>query len=126
MKKMPRISQGEWSVMKAVWEGAPCSAQEVIERLAGREDWSEATIKTLLNRLVKKRALNFAKVGKAYRYSPAYSEAQLCGAEAESFLARIFDGALTPMLAHFVKSRKLSATELAELEQILKSKKKEL
>jgi BlaI family penicillinase repressor len=125
MKKIPRIAESEWLVMKAVWENPPCLAQEVIGRLAGRVGWSAATVKTLLNRLVKKGALRFEKAGRAYRYSPVYHEEQLRAAEAESFLSRIFDGSLTPLLAHFVNSRKLSAAELAELEQILKSKKRE-
>ncbi|MDR1191381.1 MAG: BlaI/MecI/CopY family transcriptional regulator [Verrucomicrobiales bacterium] len=126
MKKIPRISEGEWLVMKAVWEKSPCPAQEVMARLAGKTDWSAATVKTLLNRLVKKQALRFAREGKAYWYSPAYDAEQLRSAEAESFLRRIFDGALTPLVAHFVRSRKLSAAELAELERILRAKKKEL
>ncbi|MDR0534358.1 MAG: BlaI/MecI/CopY family transcriptional regulator [Verrucomicrobiales bacterium] len=126
MKNIPRVSEGEWLVMKAVWEKSPCLAQEVIERLVDKTDWSVATIKTLLNRLVKKGALQFEKEGKAYWYSPAYDEKQLRSVESESFLSRIFDGSLTPMLAHFVNSRKLSVAELAELEKILKSKKKEL
>ncbi|MDR1305785.1 MAG: BlaI/MecI/CopY family transcriptional regulator [Verrucomicrobiales bacterium] len=126
MKHIPRISASEWLVMKAVWEQAPCLAQEVIERLERKTAWSAATVKTLLNRLVKKGALQFEQEGKAYWYLPAYDEEQLRSAEAESFLSRIFGGSLTPMLAHFVNSRKLSAAELAELEKILKSKKKEL
>jgi BlaI family transcriptional regulator, penicillinase repressor len=124
MKKVPRITEAEWMVMKAIWLNSPCSAQEVIERLAKTSDWTPATIKTLLNRLVRKEALEFEKEGKAYRYTPAYDEEQFKAAEADSFIARIFDGSLTPMLAHFVRSRKLSAGELSELEQILKSKKK--
>ena len=126
MKKIPRISEGEWLVMKAVWEQSPCLAQEVISRLADKADWSAPTVKTLLNRLVRKGALRFVREGKAYWYSPAYGEEQLRTAEAESFITRIFDWSLTPMVAHFVRSRKLSASELAELERILKTKKKEL
>jgi BlaI family penicillinase repressor len=126
MKKVPRVSEAEWLVLRAVWEKSPCPAQEVIERLAVSTDWSVATIKTLLNRLVKKGALDFKQEGKAYWYSPAFGEEQFKAAEAESFISRIFDGSLTPMVAHFVRSRKLSAAELAELERILKLKRKEI
>ena len=126
MKKVPRVSGAEWLVLKAVWQQAPCSAQEVTERLAKSADWTTATIKTLLNRLMRKGALEFEKEGKAYFYSPAFAEEEFKAAEAESFISRIFDGSLTPMLAHFVKSRKLSEAELSELEKILKAKKREL
>ena len=40
--------------------------------------------------------------------------------ETASFLDRVFDGALSPMLAHFVHSRRLGRKELRELERILR------
>jgi BlaI family penicillinase repressor len=43
--------------------------------------------------------------------------------EAESFLDRVFDGALSPMLAHFVRSHRLGKEDLLELERLLKESK---
>lgn len=107
--------------MKAVWQQETCTAQTVIDQLAGPQEWQASTIKTLLNRLVQKGALSFRQEGRAYIYSPAVSEAECRQAATESFLERVFDGGLTPFLAHFAKSgRKLSDDEVSELEKILK------
>ncbi len=122
MKEAPRISGAEWEVMKVVWKTKTCTAQEIIDDLANSSSWGPTTIKTLLNRLLRKGALRFEKNGKSYLYSPAWTEEQYRGQEAESFLDRVFDGALSPMLAHFVRTRKLSKKELHELERILKGK----
>ncbi len=120
MKSEPRISAAEWEVMKVVWKRTPCSAQQVVDELAPASDWSPATVKTLLNRLLRKGVLEFRKIGKAYLYSPLRSEEECRRLEADSFLDRVFDGNLSPMLAHFVRSNRLRQEDLEELVRILK------
>jgi BlaI family penicillinase repressor len=122
--ELPRISDAEWEVMKVVWRQAPCSAHDVVSALASSRTWSAATIKTLLNRLHSKGALRFEKVGKAYLYHPAFTEDRLRSAETESFVDRVFDGSLSPMIAHFARSGKLSEKDLDELERILRKGRK--
>jgi BlaI family penicillinase repressor len=126
MKVAPRISEAEWEVMKVIWKKAPCPASEIGRTLSARFHWGPATVKTFLNRLLGKGALNFEKSGRAYLYSPAHTEEEFRAAEAESFLRRVFDGALSPMLSHFVQSRHLTPREWESLEQILKERKKTL
>jgi BlaI family penicillinase repressor len=121
MKLIPHLSEAEWEVMKAIWrrDPEPSIAPQLVAELGEPRGWSEATVKTLLNRLLKKKALRFEKVGKAYLYSPAVTEKQCRSVASDSFLNRVFDGSLSPLLAHFVSSRKLSAAEINELEQLL-------
>jgi BlaI family transcriptional regulator, penicillinase repressor len=116
MKDTPRISGAEWEIMKAVWQGAPATADEIIARLP---DWHPKTARTLLNRLVKKGALSFEKEGRTYLYNPLVTERECIDAASESFLERVFGGSLKPMLAHFVEHKKLSAKEIRELRDIL-------
>ncbi len=121
MKPVPKISAAEWEVMKVIWREAPCTAQTVIDKLSGPQEWGAATIKTLLTRLVRKKALRFEKEGRAYVYSPTVSEAESRSSEADSFIDRVFGGALSPFLSHFASSgRRLTAEDLAELEKIVK------
>ena len=120
---MPRISETEWEVMQAVWSGHPCAAQEVVARLAQADPpWHPKTVKTLLARLVRKRALAYRQEGRAYWYRPLVSEAACQAAASESFVERVFGGSLKPMLAHFVERRKLSAAEIKELKRLLDQK----
>jgi len=123
MKEAPHISAAEWEVMKIIWRSRSCSAQQVIDALASSSEWSPATVKTLLNRLLRKGVLEFKKNGKAYLYSAARTEEQCRKVEAESFLDRVFDGHVSPMFAHFVRSRRLSKSDLQELDRILKENK---
>lgn len=124
MKVAPRISEAEWQVMKVVWKKSPRLASEIILALSKREKWGPSTVKTLLNRLISKGALRFEKTGKSYLYSPAYTEEECRGAEADSFLRRVFDGSLSPMISHFVRSRRLTQKELDSLEELLREGKR--
>jgi BlaI family penicillinase repressor len=124
MKPLPRISDAEWEVMKVLWEQAPATANDVVERLQTASSWSPRTIKTLLNRLVGKKALGFEEDGRMYRYFPLVSEAECARAESRSFLNRVYGGALTPLVANFLQDQEVSQEEIAELRRLLNQKRR--
>ena len=126
MNTIPRISETEWSIMRVVWAaGSPIAAAQIIELLNEDERWHPRTVKTLINRLVKKEALGFSKEGREYLYQAKVSEKACARAESESFLERVFGGALQPMLVQLVQEKKLSSQEIKELKQILSAREKE-
>ena len=66
-----RISEAEHAVMEVLWQDAPLTAQEVSERVDPERDWTAATVKTLLGRLLAKRAVAHEVDGRRYLYRPA-------------------------------------------------------
>src|SRR5262245_35747599 len=119
-KRIPRISETEWEVMRVIWAQHPVTASEIIERLAQADaSWHPKTARTLLARLVKKKALDYEAQGRSYVYEPLVTERECIAAASASFLDRVFGGALQPMLAHFVEARRLTGKELEELKQVL-------
>jgi len=121
-KNVPKISNSEWRLMKILWDKSPITANEVVATLAETTEWKPKTVKTLLNRLVNKKALGFKKRGRTYHYFPLVSKTDCTQAERRSFLARIYDGSLKPMLAAFIKDEELSTEDIEELKQILERK----
>lgn len=120
MKEIPRISEAEWEVMKFFWSAnTKATAAEVIDKLGEDTDWKPATIKSLINRLLKKNALGYEQEGKTYLYYPLVSEEECVRAESNSFLQRLYGGALKPMFVNFLKQEKLSTEEVEELKKIL-------
>ena len=119
-----RISDAEWEVMNVIWGRSPITANEVVEALAKRTEWSPKTIKTMLNRLVGKGALAYDAQGKTYLYRPKVSKNACVREESRSFMERVFDGDPTPMLAHLVKNTRLSPDDIKQLRQILEDKEK--
>lgn len=98
---------------------SPATANEVMERLRGDKEWKPATVKSLINRLLKKKALGFHKEGKTYVYSPLVSEEECVKAESKSFLQRLYGGSLKPMFVQFLQDEKLTEEEIKELKSLL-------
>jgi BlaI family penicillinase repressor len=116
------ISDAEWQVMNVVWEGQPMTAQEILNQLEGQADWAPATVKTMLHRLVKKTILTYESQGNRYVYRSRVRRSDCVRQASRSFLDRVFGGESAPLLAHFIRSSKLSAEEISELRKILDQK----
>jgi BlaI family penicillinase repressor len=124
MTQPPRISEAEWVVMEVVWRRHPVTALEVVQQLSHYKQWQDQTIRTMLRRLIRKKALSYRAEGKTYYYSPAVSREQCVRGESRSFLERVFGGAAHPLLVQLVQEAKLSQEEIAELKRILRDKEK--
>jgi BlaI family penicillinase repressor len=122
MRQIPKISESEWLVMKAIWNESPITSNRVVEALSGSTAWKPKTIKTLLNRLVKKGAVGYRSKGREYHYYPLIEKAVFVKEESRSFLKRVFGGAVKPMLATMVESEDLSPEDIEELKGILDKK----
>jgi len=116
---MIHISEAEAVVMQVLWEAHPLTAEGVVARLGRRNDWAEATVKTLLNRLLNKGAISAQKDGRRYLYAPLIERGEWMLEESSSLLDRLFDGRVAPLVAHFSQHRKLSRDDVAELRKLL-------
>ena len=114
-----QISEAESVVMDVLWRTHPLGAEEVVAALADSRHWQEATIKTLLNRLLNKGAIAAEKDGRRYLYSPRLKREDWVLAESRGLLDRLFDGRVAPLVAHFSEHRKLSRKDIAELRKLL-------
>jgi BlaI family penicillinase repressor len=122
MADKPRISDAEWQVMQVLWEKSPLTVKEVIKILSKKTAWKSETIRTLINRLTKKKAIDFEKEGRRHYFYPLLSQEECVKADAESFLARSGAALLKPILATFIEKEQLSDEEIAELQRILDKK----
>ena len=116
-----RISTAESQVMKALWASSPLSAEEIIAALPADQDWADATVKTLLNRLLKKDAIAADRDGRRFLYRPLVAQGDYVDAESQGLLDRLFDGRLAPLVAHFSQREKLSDQDVADLRRLLES-----
>ncbi|MDP6443314.1 MAG: BlaI/MecI/CopY family transcriptional regulator [Pirellulaceae bacterium] len=120
MSGLPRISEAEWLVMEAIWAAdRPLLAAEVVEQLEEATKWSHRTVRTLLNRLVKKKVLTYRADGNRYLYSAKRPRQDYVQEESSSFLDRVFAGDADSLLMHFVERSSLSKRKLKELRKLL-------
>ena len=125
MKKLPRISEAEWQVMQVVWACSGVTADDIIETLRHKATCGDPTVRTLINRLLKKRALKYRREGRKYRYWPAVSQDSCICKERRSFVERIYGGTVTPMLAALIEDAELTQADIEELKRMLDKKQSE-
>lgn len=113
------ISDAEREVMEVLWRRAPRSAEEILAEVGPRQHWQEGTVKSLLNRLLRKRAVKAARDGRRYLYSPLLSRERYVLEESKGLLDRLFGGRVAPLVAHFSEQRKLSRKDIGEIKRLI-------
>ncbi len=118
MKPGVSISDAESRVLAVLWREGPSTSDRVIAALA-QERWQVSTIKTLLARLVKKRAIRAKREGRRFVYSAAITHQQWVTSESEGLLSRVFGGRVAPLVQHFSQHPRLSKADIAELKRMI-------
>ena len=114
-----QVSDAESVVMEVLWSRSPLGADDVVAELSARSDWAEPTIKTLLNRLLKKGAIQAERDGRRYLYSPVLTRESWVASQSEGVLERLFGGRVAPLVAHFSERGKLSQDDIDELKRLI-------
>lgn len=118
-----RISDAEHAVMEVLWEQAPLTAQEVVERIDPARAWSSNTVKTLLGRLLAKQVIAHDADGRRYLYRPVVAREDYVAGESRRLMDRLFGGRLTPLVAHLAERDALTGQDIADIEALLRALK---
>lgn len=109
---MVRISDAELEVMKIVWEKREVTSLEIIKELKNF-NWNDNTVRTLINRLIQKKAVGISKKeGKTYTYVPLIRENEYKIKRSKNFIKQLYHGSVREMLLNFVDNNELSSDEL--------------
>ena len=123
-KENLELFESEWAILQKVWELEPCTAPTVQESLQGEKGWAYTTVKTMMDRMVKKRLLKTEKFRNLYLYSSAVTQSQARKSEITRTLKRAFDGTFTPMMQFLIENDQLSEEEYHHLEKLIKKRKR--
>ncbi len=113
------ITAAESKVMEALWRRGEMTVAETIDDVTKTEAWGQATVKTLINRLLKKQAIQSVKVDGRHLYRPLLRRDDYVQAESQGLLDRLFDGQLAPLVAHFADHHALKPEDIARLRRLI-------
>jgi BlaI family transcriptional regulator, penicillinase repressor len=114
-----KITTSESLIMEVLWRAdRPLAIEDVREALT-EETWTDATIRTFLSRLVKKKAVATFKEGRRFLFRALIARADYVHAESKSLIDRLFDGQVEPFVAQFSERQDLSAEDVARLRQLI-------
>jgi predicted transcriptional regulator len=113
------ISAAESQIMEALWRKAPLSPDEIIATVGPANGWAPGTVRTLITRLLRKKALVGARGPKGYLYRPLLKRIDYVQAESKGLLDRLFEGEVAPFVAHFAEHRALTAKDIKKLKALI-------
>jgi BlaI family penicillinase repressor len=117
------LTEAEWSIIRAIWSAEPCTAPSIQLALQKRTKWTYSTVRTLMDRMVKKGLLSAEKEGHITIYRSIVKPGQAQRSELLYTLKNAFNNAVSPMLQCLLAARDLSEADLNELESMIKSRR---
>lgn len=118
------LSDGEWKIMKLMWEKSPRTLREITLALEPETGWTRPTIHVMLKRLIAKEAVKVDEGTRIHEYYPIINRKDVAPNETESFLNRVYDGSIGMFFTALTERKKLSEDDIAELRQILDNAEK--
>lgn len=113
------ISDSELEVLKELWDSPALTARQLTDRVLARTDWGEPTVKTLLLRLLRKKAVKRTRSDKVFLYSAEIGQEEYKYLAGRSLLNRLFNGVAGDFLTCLVNHEKLSEEEIKSLKNLL-------
>ncbi|MDY4813909.1 MAG: BlaI/MecI/CopY family transcriptional regulator [Ruminococcus sp.] len=124
MKKEINISESEWMVMEYLWKN-PLTTISEIRKVLSSTGWSDSTIKTLVRRLVSKKAIAINDEGAVFRYYSLISQQECRLKETKSFINRVYDGSVSMLVTNLAADSNLTEKETEELLSLIEKMGKE-
>ena len=113
------LTASEWLLIKAVWKRGTATVRQIHEEVADHTGWAYTTVKTMLERMEKKKLLKVDRVGPVKQFSARKQQGDLVPRAIERFLDSVLDDSLAPLVPYIAKSRGLTEDEVRQLKRIL-------
>lgn len=121
----PRLSRLELQIMDTLWSRGEASIREVQEAFPEADRPAYTTVQTTINRLEAKGAVQrVRKVGNFHIFAPAV-ERDAAQRRLIDDLLTLFGGRTQPVMAHLIRSGKLTLDDVKEAEKELRRLQKE-
>ncbi|MBZ5705365.1 MAG: BlaI/MecI/CopY family transcriptional regulator [Acidobacteriia bacterium] len=129
LRPSPQVQLGplEGQLLEALWQCGSATVRELLDH--GDLKLAYTTVMTTLDRLYKKQLLDRVAEGRAFRYSPRYTPAELQQAAASAAIRQLLgsDTASSLPLSYLVEAvGEHDAQLLDELQQLVERKRREL
>ena len=115
-----RLTRLELQIMDVFWTRGACSVREVQEAFPGSKKPAYTTIQTTIYRLESKKVLRIVKrISNANIFEAVISRDEAHGRLIDELLG-MFGGATKPVMAHLVRTGRLTKADIDEAEQALR------
>ena len=115
-----KISDSELEIMRLLWQAPDAlPVSEIRKQLKPKTGWEDTTIKTLLQRLVKKGAV-LQESRKVFYYRPALSEEEYSLWATRNLIEKVYRGSARNLVAALVSGSTLSPEDVEDLRNMFR------
>ena len=114
-----KIAAAESQILEALWRKSPLTFDEIVAQVGPVHGWTSGTVRTLVTRLLRKKAIAGAKGEGGYVYRPLIARSSYVSSESQGLLDRLFDGEVTPLVAALAEHRALKPADLEKLQALI-------
>lgn len=114
----------ELEILKIIWQRGHATVREVFRDLSAQRKIAYTTVLTMMGILEQKGHLKKSAGEKAYMYTPTKPQQQVVRSMVNEFVHRVFNGSARPLLVHLVEDPHIRQDELAEIEKLVKDRRK--
>ncbi|MBS1825083.1 MAG: BlaI/MecI/CopY family transcriptional regulator [Acidobacteria bacterium] len=118
------LTEQELEIMKIVWAREEATVRDVYETLLEHRKVAYTTVMTMMKILEQKGHLKKRSDDKAHVYKPTKPKSAVIRNMVRDFVERVFNGSAEPLVMHLVEERHLSDMEIAEIERMLKERRR--
>lgn len=121
-----RLGDLQLKIMKLLWSRAEATVADLHPALQDDKDLAYTTVATMLRKMEERRLVKHRVDGRSFVYRAAVPEEAVTQRLADHFVDRLFEGSLTDVVSHLLRTRDVSEDELVELERLIAEKKKKV
>jgi BlaI family penicillinase repressor len=114
-----QLGRMQFPIMQVLWDRGRASAREITDALNRTGPVGHSTVQTLLRQLETKGAVGHEAENRTFAFFPRLKEEKVKRTAAHELLARVFGGDVGSLVAHLLKSERLSPQELADLRRLI-------
>jgi len=118
-----RLGDLQLQIMKVLWRLGRATVAEVHQQLDG-DPLAYTTVATMLRKMEDRGLVSHEEESRKFIYLPAISSDAVARSMTDDFLNRIFEGSLASAVDHLLQARDVSASELAELAELIRNRSK--
>ncbi|MBR3706672.1 MAG: BlaI/MecI/CopY family transcriptional regulator [Firmicutes bacterium] len=115
---MYKLTDAEWTVLEALWEGCDVLGT-IVDHIRPGTGWSRNTVHTYLTRMEGKGLVIINRSLEPHTYSAAVSREDCARHERNTLLNKVYGGATGDMLVAFLKENKITEEERQRLKKLL-------
>ncbi len=124
-KEIPELSKAEYDILRVLWNQGKQTVREVHDRLHETYKWAYTTTKTMMDRMTNKGLLSREEFHGIFLYKPMITRPMGLAKIVSFFADRVLEMDTGSVVSLFARSKSLTPEEIDELENLIKTIKKE-